>query len=191
MWALWVPRGARVKPRRRQVSAAPSRSRTRTTMWSSPTICFSAMSFPPSAHDSSRRLHSGQRLTLLRRSTTFGKATTLGRRFPRRYAAPFASREEPIMATTYPIESLEAHPPYLYPGYRSTVRRAPSRPLVIIPHTLSELTGPVYGHESVREHDGDLTRQHAGEPLGERIVVSGRVLDEDGRPVPNTLVEIW
>src|SRR5215212_8925940 len=95
------------------------------------------------------------------------------------------------MATTYPIESLEAHPPYLYPGYRSTVRRAPSRPLVIIPHTLSELTGPVYGHESVREHDGDLTRQHAGEPLGERIIVSGRVLDEDGRPVPNTLVELW
>src|SRR5215218_6417173 len=95
------------------------------------------------------------------------------------------------MATTYPIESPEAHPPHLYPGYRSTVRRAPSRPLVILPHTLSELTGPVYGHESVREHDGDLTRQHAGEPLGERIVVSGRVLDEDGRPVPNTLVEIW
>ena len=95
------------------------------------------------------------------------------------------------MATTYPIESLKAHPPYLYPGYRSTVRRAPSRPLVIIPHTLSELTGPVYGHESVREHDGDLTRQHAGEPLGERIIVPGRVLDEDGRPVPNTLVEIW
>ena len=63
------------------------------------------------------------------------------------------------MATTYPIESLKAHPPYLYPGYRSTVRRAPSRPLVIIPNTLSELTGPVYGHESVREHDGEGLEQ--------------------------------
>ena len=60
-----------------------------------------------------------------------------------------------------------------------------------MPHTLSEVTGPVYGHEIVRPEDADLTRQHAGEPLGERIIVSGRVLDEDGRPVPNTLLEVW
>jgi protocatechuate 3,4-dioxygenase beta subunit len=73
----------------------------------------------------------------------------------------------------------------------STIKRAPSRPLVPLPHTLSELTGPVYGHESVRPDDADLTRQHAGEPLGERIIVTGRVLDEDGRPVPDTLVEVW
>lgn len=91
----------------------------------------------------------------------------------------------------YPAESLVAHPPYLYPDYGSTRKRSPSRPLMLVAATLSELTGPVYGHESVREHDDDLTRQHAGEPLGERIVVSGRVLDEDGRPVPDTLVEIW
>ena len=58
-------------------------------------------------------------------------------------------------------------------------------------HTLSELTGPVYGHETVREHDHDLTTQHKGEPLGERIIVHGHVLDEDGRGVPNTLVELW
>jgi protocatechuate 3,4-dioxygenase beta subunit len=95
------------------------------------------------------------------------------------------------VTAAYPTESLEAHPPYLYPDYRSTVKRAPTRPLVIIPPTLSELTGPVYGHESVSEHDGDLTRQHTGEPLGERIIVTGRVVDEDGRPVPDTLVEIW
>jgi protocatechuate 3,4-dioxygenase beta subunit len=95
------------------------------------------------------------------------------------------------MTAAYPLESLSAHPPYLYPGYRSTVKRSPSRPLVILPHTLSELTGPVYGHESLRENDGDLTRQHAGEPLGERIIVGGRVMDEDGRPVPHTLIEIW
>ena len=58
-------------------------------------------------------------------------------------------------------------------------------------HTLSELTGPVYGHETVRENDHDLTIQQKGEPLGERIIVHGHVLDEDGRGVPNTLVEIW
>lgn len=95
------------------------------------------------------------------------------------------------MTTRYPQGSLAAHPPYLHPAYNSTRKRAPSQPLIHIPATLTELTGPVYGHDVVRESDGDLTRQHAGEPLGERIVVTGRVLDEDGRPVPNTLVEIW
>jgi protocatechuate 3,4-dioxygenase beta subunit len=85
----------------------------------------------------------------------------------------------------------ELDPPYLYPDYRSTVLRAPKRPLVILPHTLTELTGPVYGHESVGALDHDLTRQHAGEPLGERIIVAGRVTDEDGRPLRNTLIELW
>jgi protocatechuate 3,4-dioxygenase, beta subunit len=127
------------------------------------------------------------RLTPLRASPTFGKAADEPTA-PGRIDRP---RGAQIMTTAYSTESLKAHPPYLYPDYRSTVKRAPSQPLVLIPHTLSELTGPVYGHESVREHDTDLTRQHAGEPLGERIIVSGRVLDEDGRPVPNTLLEIW
>ena len=95
------------------------------------------------------------------------------------------------MTIRYPQNSLAAHPPYLHPAYNSTRKRAPSQPLIQIPATLTELTGPVYGHSVVREGDGDLTRQHGGEPLGERIVVTGRVLDEDGRPVPNTLVEIW
>jgi protocatechuate 3,4-dioxygenase beta subunit len=95
------------------------------------------------------------------------------------------------MSIVYPTDSKKANPPFLYPDYKSTVRRAPLKPLVIVPHTLSELTGPVYGHEAVRETDNDLTRQHAGEPLGERIIVHGRVVDEDGRGVPDTLVEIW
>jgi protocatechuate 3,4-dioxygenase, beta subunit len=82
-------------------------------------------------------------------------------------------------------------PPYLYPAYRSTTRRAPTMPLIVLPHTLSEITGPVYGHEDVGELDNDLTRQHPGEPVGERIIVSGQVLDEDGRPVRKSLVEIW
>lgn len=95
------------------------------------------------------------------------------------------------MSIVYPLDSKKANPPLLYPDYKSTVRRAPVNPLIIVPHTLSELTGPVYGHESVREIDHDLTKQHANEPLGERIIVHGRVLDEDGRGVPDTLIEIW
>jgi len=71
------------------------------------------------------------------------------------------------------------------------VLRHPKEPLVIIPQTLSELTGPVYPYGRIDASDTDLTRQHQGEPQGERIIVQGRVLDEDGRPLPNTLVEIW
>ena len=82
-------------------------------------------------------------------------------------------------------------PEYLFPNYASTVKRAPRHPLVVLPHTLSELTAPVFGYGDVKETDHDLTRQHQGEPLGERIVVSGRVLDENGKPLPGVLVEIW
>jgi protocatechuate 3,4-dioxygenase, beta subunit len=95
------------------------------------------------------------------------------------------------MTLIYPKSSNEAHPAYDYAGYRSTAKRHPQKPLIIMPHTLSELTGPVYGHDAVRDKEFDLTKQHAGEPIGERIVVTGRVLDEDGRPQANTLVEIW
>jgi protocatechuate 3,4-dioxygenase, beta subunit len=95
------------------------------------------------------------------------------------------------VATLYDNASLSAHPNHLSPDYASTRKRAPSKPTIMIPHTMTELTGPVYGHGQVLESESDLTRQHAGEPLGERIIVSGRVLDEDGRPVPHTLLEIW
>ena len=95
------------------------------------------------------------------------------------------------MTTSHPRASLAAHAPSLSPAYTSTMLRAPKKPLVIIPETLSELTGPVYGHESLRPTDNDLTLQGKGEPLGERIIVSGRVLDEDGRPLPHTLIEVW
>jgi protocatechuate 3,4-dioxygenase beta subunit len=86
-----------------------------------------------------------------------------------------------------------SQPPYLYPEYKSTPLRAPKRPLVPLKHTLSELAQPVYGHEDIGESDHDLTRNAAvnGAPLGERIVVTGRVLDERGRPVRRTLVELW
>ena len=95
------------------------------------------------------------------------------------------------MTFIYPITSNATQPPRLSPGYRSTIKRSPQKPLIIMRHTLSELTGPVYGHETVRENDHDLTLQHKGEPLGERIIVHGHVLDEDGRGVPDTLVELW
>jgi protocatechuate 3,4-dioxygenase beta subunit len=78
-----------------------------------------------------------------------------------------------------------------YPAYKSTLLRAPKRPLIQIPHTISELSGPVYGHSSIGETDNDLTRQCADEPLGERIIVSGKVMDEDGRPIRNSLIEVW
>jgi protocatechuate 3,4-dioxygenase, beta subunit len=75
--------------------------------------------------------------------------------------------------------------------YASTRLRAPRRPLTILPQTLTELTGPAYGDEWPTPLDADLTAQHAGEPLGERIAIGGRVLDGDGQPVRNTLVEVW
>jgi len=78
-----------------------------------------------------------------------------------------------------------------YPGYRSTRLRAPNRPLVTIPEAAHPVAGPVFGEDALDPSDADLTAQHAGEPLGERIVVSGRLLDEDGRPIPSGLIEIW
>jgi protocatechuate 3,4-dioxygenase beta subunit len=82
-------------------------------------------------------------------------------------------------------------PNHRHPPYVSSIKRAPSRPLVCLPHTLSEVTGPVVGADVADVKASDLTRQHSGHPLGERIIVSGRVLDENSRPVPHTLVEIW
>jgi protocatechuate 3,4-dioxygenase beta subunit len=87
----------------------------------------------------------------------------------------------------------DPHPPHLHPPYKSTVLRAPSQPLVMPKYGPDpiELSSPVFGHAELGLLDNDLTKQHAGEPLGERIVVTGRVLDSSGRPVPNTLLEVW
>ena len=84
-------------------------------------------------------------------------------------------------------------PAYIAPDYKSTPLRGPTKPLIPLPQSLSEITGPVYGHESVTGDDADLTRngRRNGEPLGERIIVTGRVIGDDGRPLPNTLLEIW
>lgn len=86
---------------------------------------------------------------------------------------------------------LGTQPDFYFPPYRSSVLRAPRKPLVALPRTLSERTGPVFGHSIIGPNDNDLTAQHQGDPIGERIYVHGHVLDEDGRGVPGALVEIW
>ena len=85
------------------------------------------------------------------------------------------------------------HPSYLYPEYRSTILRAPMRELIPMKKTLSERTGPVFGLDSISPLDNDLTKNGRvnGDPLGERIVVAGRVLDQHGQPIRKTLIEIW
>ena len=84
-----------------------------------------------------------------------------------------------------------SQPPLHYPPYVSNAKRAPTKPLIRIPSQFADVAAPLYGYLPIGETDSDLTRQHAGEPQGERIIVAGRVLDEEGRPVPHTLVEIW
>jgi protocatechuate 3,4-dioxygenase, beta subunit len=85
----------------------------------------------------------------------------------------------------------DADTPYLYPDYKATRLRAPSERLVPLPAALADLSGPVFGDETVGPLDHDLTRRHEGEPLGERIIVGGQVLEPDGRPARNALVEVW
>jgi len=82
-------------------------------------------------------------------------------------------------------------PDFNYPPYVSSVARSPRMPLVMLPNTISERSGPVFGPGVIVPKDDDLTAQHPGEPIGERILVHGRVLDEDGRPVRGALVEVW
>jgi len=86
----------------------------------------------------------------------------------------------------------EVFPPYLYEAYKSTVRRAPTRALVEVPLTISELTGPGPMVSAVTPDDADLTRNAGtgGEAMGQRIIVTGRVLDASGAPVSKTLVEV-
>ena len=84
-------------------------------------------------------------------------------------------------------------PPYLSPGYKSTILRAPSQPLIPLKHTLAELSGPVFGFENLNPLDSDLTKNGIknGEPIGERIIVAGKITDQFGHPIKNTLVEVW
>ncbi|MFC0108526.1 protocatechuate 3,4-dioxygenase subunit beta [Kibdelosporangium aridum] len=83
------------------------------------------------------------------------------------------------------------HPPLDSPGYKSTALRHPLQRPVLLPQKLTEITGPLLGEGRLGANDNDLTAQHAGEPQGQRIIVHGRLLDGNGKPVPNSLVEIW
>ncbi len=98
-----------------------------------------------------------------------------------------------MVARTNPGWDWQSHPPYQTADYKSTRLRGPSKPLIAIPHGLSERTGPIFGQEAVAPLDDDLTLNAAknGPALGERIIVTGRVLDERGRAQPNMLMEIW
>ena len=89
-------------------------------------------------------------------------------------------------------EVVDGHPPYLFPEYAATVRRAPGRRLVSLPEEwFHRAPGPVFGRVPVASGDADLTTRHAGRPIGQFMTLSGRVLDSDGRPVPHTLIEVW
>ncbi|MBV9798094.1 MAG: protocatechuate 3,4-dioxygenase subunit beta [Solirubrobacterales bacterium] len=92
--------------------------------------------------------------------------------------------------TSYVREPVGAHPPLDYQPYKSTALRHPKQPLVYLPQAITEITGPQLGG-LVGENDNDLLAQHDGEPIGERITVSGRVFDTEGKPLRDTLVEIW
>jgi protocatechuate 3,4-dioxygenase beta subunit len=84
-------------------------------------------------------------------------------------------------------------PPALTPNYKTSVGRSPRLAMLSLQNSLSEITGPTFGHSDIDPIDNDLIKNYAktGDPIGERIIVHGRVLDENARPVPNTLVEIW
>nr|WP_319386562.1 protocatechuate 3,4-dioxygenase subunit beta [uncultured Roseibium sp.] len=88
----------------------------------------------------------------------------------------------------------DRQPPALTPDYKTSVSRSPQYALISLENTVSEITGPVFGHSDIDPLDRDLLHNYAkpGESaIGERIILHGRVLDENARPVPNTLVEIW
>ena len=84
-------------------------------------------------------------------------------------------------------------PPALTPDYKTSVARSPRLAMLSLQGSMSEITGPTFGHSDIDTIDNDLIKNYAktGDPVGERIIVHGRVLDENARPVPNTLVEIW
>ncbi len=83
------------------------------------------------------------------------------------------------------------HPPYLYPGYKSTLLRAPRQPQVRVAPNPLDAAGPMFPKRFVKDAEADLTTWGKGAPLGEKMVLVGRVLDEDGRPVRGSLVELW
>lgn len=93
----------------------------------------------------------------------------------------------------YYMRDRTRHAPALTKAYKTSVPRSPQYALLSLENSLSEITGPVFSHNDIAALDNDLIKNyaHGGDPIGERIIVHGRVLDENARPVPNTLVEVW
>jgi len=93
----------------------------------------------------------------------------------------------------YTPKDNESHPPLIHPPYKSSVTRSPTKDPIIVPQTITELTGPCFDPASLPEYSNDLTTngRKSGEPIGERLIVTGRILDENGDPVPGAMVEIW
>ena len=98
-----------------------------------------------------------------------------------------------IPAREYRSRNREIHPPAYFPDYKTSVARSPRLPLLSLQQSLSEITGPVFGPDLIRPLDNDLllNARVDRDPIGERIIVHGKVLDEDARPVPGALVELW
>ena len=92
---------------------------------------------------------------------------------------------------SYSAPAQVSQPPYLHADYKSTIAREPNRALTKLPQTLSEVTGPRFDTSWFGPENADMTRWEKGEAQGQRIILAGRVLDEDGRPVPKTLLEVW
>ena len=101
------------------------------------------------------------------------------------------------IAPRSPVVALDAttneqvDPTYLAKAYKSTILRSPRERLLPMPDAIRSLRAPVYGYGEVTQQDGDLARQHGGEPQGERIIVAGRLSDENAKAIPNALIEIW
>ena len=93
----------------------------------------------------------------------------------------------------YKPKDKESHSSNYYPPYKSSTTRAPNEDPVIVPQTITETTGPRFDGTVLQEFDNDLTKNgiKTEDPIGERIIVSGRVLDENGSPVPMTMIELW
>jgi protocatechuate 3,4-dioxygenase beta subunit len=95
------------------------------------------------------------------------------------------------MSRVTTVSGIDPDPPYLYPEYVATRTRSPRRPLLPLPEELHSLEAPVFGEDALDPNDADLTAHGDGPPLGERIVVTGRLLDEEGRAIRSSLIEVW
>ena len=117
----------------------------------------------------------------------------LGQRSPRPYRPGMTGTTSAsgLHLPRYLREPAELRTPVGFADYKSTALRAPLRTPVDLPQRLTEITGPVLGEDRVTAQDADLTLRNGGEAVGQRILVFGRVLDSDGRPVPDALVEVW